>query len=54
MNASIEKMYNAQIRDNNITCLGNNGLLEIVNGRLKIYSNLAYADEYESVRNKSK
>lgn len=46
--------YNAQIRDNNITCLGNNGLLEIVNGRLKIYSNLAYADEYESVRNKSK
>ena len=46
--------YNAQIRDNNITCLGNNGLLEIVNGRLKIYSNLTYADEYESVRNKSK
>ena len=46
--------YNAQIRDNNITCLGNNGLLEIVNGRLKIYSNLAYVDEYESARNKSK
>jgi len=44
--------YNDQIRDNNITCLGNNGLLEIVNGRLKIYNNLAYVDEYEPVRNK--
>ena len=46
--------YNEQIRERNIGCLGNNGLLEIVDGKLKPYSSLDYVDEYESVRNKTK
>lgn len=40
--------------DSNIACLGNRGLLEIKDGRLRLYSSLSYCNEYDSMRNKKK
>lgn len=46
--------YNDQIRQKNIGCIGNKGLLEIVDGRLQPLGSLAYCDEYKTNRRKSK
>ena len=45
--------YN-EMREKDIGCIGNKGLLEIVDGRLHPLSALAYHDEYEMVRGKTK
>ncbi len=44
--------YNNGIRDKAIACIGNKGLLEVVNNRLQPLPSLRYASEYERVRNK--
>lgn len=46
--------YNDQIRQKNINCIGNKGLLEVVDGRLQPLSSLAYCDEYNTNRGKLK
>lgn len=46
--------YNDQIRQKNIGCIGNKGLLEIVDGRLQPLDNLAYSEEYNTNRGKLK
>lgn len=46
--------YNDEIRDKNIGCLGNKGIMEIVAGKLQPHNKLSYVDEYNIVRNKEK
>ena len=46
--------YNNQVRAKTIGCIGNKGLLEIVNRRLQPLPNLRYSTEYEIIRNKTK
>lgn len=48
------EMISSEEYDSNIACLGNRGLLEIRDGKLKPYRYLSYCDEYEEVRNKKK
>lgn len=46
--------YNDQVREKNIGCIGNKGLLEVVDGRLHPLGNLTYSDEYNAIRGKLK
>ena len=45
--------YN-EMREKDIGCIGNKGLLEIIDGKLHPLSTLNYHDEYEMVRGKTK